>query len=68
MKSRVWVLIISIFLLLCTSVFAQGVYSEYVPKNNEVIFNQSMFKIDVIELILTNTVQKLLLQVILLHL
>ena len=49
MKSRVWVLIISIFLLLCTSVFAQGVYSEYVPKNNEVIFNQSMFKIDVID-------------------
>ena len=49
MKSRVWVLLISIFFLLCTEVFAQGVYSEYVPKNNEVIFNQSMYKVDVID-------------------
>ena len=49
MKSRVWVLLISIFFLLCTGVFAQGVYSEYVPKNNEVIFNQSMYKVDVID-------------------
>lgn len=49
MKSRVWLFIASIFFFFATSVFAQGVYSEYVPQKNEIIFNQSMFKIDVID-------------------
>ena len=48
MKSRVWVFLLSIFLL-CTKAFALDVYSPYVPKNNEIIFNQSMYKIDVID-------------------
>ena len=48
MKSRVWLLIISLFML-CTAVFAQGVFSEYVPQKNEIIFNQSMYRIDVID-------------------
>ena len=41
-----------IFLLmffLCTSVLAQDVYSPYVPSQKEVIFNQSMFKVDVVD-------------------
>ena len=49
MKSRVWLVIISLFLILCQAVSAQGLYSEYIPQNNEVIFNQSMYKIDVID-------------------
>ncbi len=49
MKSRVWVFLLSIFLLICTKAFALDVYSPYVPKNNEVVFNQSMYKIDVID-------------------
>ena len=44
-------LIIVLFILtfLCGSVFAQDVYSPYVPEKNEVIFNQSMFKVDVVD-------------------
>ena len=49
MKSRFWVIILSIFLLICNRAFALDVYSPYVPKNNEIIFNQSMYKIDVID-------------------
>ena len=49
MKSRVWSVIISLFLIICQAVSAQGLYSEYVPQKNEVIFNQSMYKIDVID-------------------
>ena len=49
MKSRVWLIIFSIFFLLYSSVFAQNIYAPYAPQNNEVIFNQSMFKIDVID-------------------
>lgn len=49
MKSRVWLFIISIFFLLCGTSFAQNVYSPYVTKNNEIIFNQSMHRIDVID-------------------
>ena len=47
--SKVWLIVISLFFHLCGVVFAQDVYSQYVPKNNEIIFNQSMFKIDVID-------------------
>ncbi len=49
MKSRVWSVIIALFLIVCQAVSAQGLYSEYVPQKNEVIFNQSMYKIDVID-------------------
>ena len=49
MKSRVWSIIITLFLIVCQAVSAQGLYSEYVPQKNEVIFNQSMYKIDVID-------------------
>ena len=49
MKSRVWTIIITLFLIICQAVSAQGLYSEYVPQKNEVIFNQSMYKIDVID-------------------
>ena len=49
MKSRVWSVIIALFLIVCQAVSAQGLYSEYVPQQNEVIFNQSMYKIDVID-------------------
>ena len=49
MKSRVWTIIITLFLIICQAVSAQGLYSEYVPQQNEVIFNQSMYKIDVID-------------------
>lgn len=49
MKSRVWSVIITLFLIVCQAVSAQGLYSEYVPQQNEVIFNQSMYKIDVID-------------------
>jgi len=49
MKSRFWVVLILMFFALCGSVFAQDVYSPYVPQANEIIFNQSMFKIDVID-------------------
>ena len=48
MKSRVWVFLLSIFLI-CTKAFALDVYSPYVPKNNEVIFNQSMYKVDIVD-------------------
>ena len=48
MIRRVCLLIFSIFFL-CGIVSAQNVYSNYVPRNNEVIFNQSMFKIDVVD-------------------
>lgn len=49
MKSRVWSIVITLFLIVCQAVNAQGPYSEYVPQNNEIIFNQSMYKIDVID-------------------
>lgn len=38
-----------VFLIFCNTVFAQDAYSPYVPEQNEVIFNQSMFKIDVVD-------------------
>ena len=49
MKSRVWVLIFSLFMFLATSVMAQDVYSPYIAGANEIIFNQSMFTIDVVD-------------------
>ena len=49
MRSKFLTLIFTLVILLCNSVFAQDAFSPYVPAQNEVIFNQSMFKIDVID-------------------
>ncbi len=49
MKSRFWVFLIFLFLILCSSASAQDVYAPYVPQANEIIFNQSMYKFDVID-------------------
>ena len=49
MKSKFWVFLTIIFFALCGIVCAQDVYSPYVPQTNEIIFNQSMYKIDVID-------------------
>lgn len=38
-----------VFIIFCSNVFAQDAYSPYVPAQNEVIFNQSMFRIDVVD-------------------
>ena len=38
-----------VFIIFCSTVFAQDAYSPYVPAQNEVIFNQSMFRIDVVD-------------------
>lgn len=38
-----------ILTFLCECAFAQDVYAPYVPAKNEVIFNQSMFRVDVID-------------------
>lgn len=38
-----------ILTFLCECVFAQDVYAPYLPAQNEVIFNQSMFRVDVID-------------------
>lgn len=42
-------LFVFIFFMTCWGVFAQDVYSPYQPSKSEVIFNQSMFKIDVVD-------------------
>lgn len=49
MKRKLVYFIILIIAFFCNSVFAQDVYSPYVPALNEVIFNQSMFRIDVVD-------------------
>lgn len=36
-------------MFLCGKVFAQDVYSPYIPSQNEILFNQSMFRIDVVD-------------------
>ena len=38
-----------IFLISCIQTLAYDVYSPYQPTQNEVVFNQSMFKIDVVD-------------------
>ena len=49
MKRVINLILIFIVTLFSANVFAQDVYSEYVPSQNEVIFNQSMFRIDVVD-------------------
>lgn len=50
MKRKLWVrILLSFFLLLCNVAFAQNIYSPYIPQDKEVIFNQSRFRIDVVD-------------------
>ena len=49
MKRVLFYIIFSLIIFLQSSVFAQDVFSEYVLSQNEVLFNQSMFKIDVVD-------------------
>ena len=47
---RTFLLIVFIIInFLCAQAYAQDVYSEYIPYQNEVLFNQSMFRIDVVD-------------------
>ena len=46
---RTLILLFTIISILASKAFAQDVYSEYIPYQNEVLFNQSMFKIDVVD-------------------
>lgn len=48
MKRTLFIIIIFLFIL-CGKTFAQDAYSPYLPAKNEVLFNQSMFRIDVID-------------------
>ena len=49
MKRTLLLITFLILTLLCGKVLAQNVYSEYIPYQNEVLFNQSMFRIDTID-------------------
>ena len=49
MKRTLFFIIFILISFACGSVLAQNVYSEYIPSQNEVLFNQSMFKIDAID-------------------
>ena len=46
---RYLILFFAIISIFTAKVFALDVYSEYIPYQNEVLFNQSMFKIDVVD-------------------
>ena len=46
---RAFLYVLSVFILFCARVFAQDVYSPYNAESNEVVFNQSMFKVDVVD-------------------
>lgn len=49
MKRTLFFIIFILISFACGSVLAQNVYSEYIPSQNEVLFNQSMFKVDAID-------------------
>ena len=49
MKRIVVLLVFVLFNCLSCQVLAQDVFAPYVPADNEVLFNQSMFKIDVVD-------------------
>lgn len=49
MKRIVYILLAFIILVFKTDVLAQDIYSPYIPTQNETLFNQSMYKIDVID-------------------
>ena len=46
---RYLILFFAIISIFTAKVFALDVYSEYIPSQNEVLFNQSMFKVDVVD-------------------
>ena len=52
-------LLVFIFFITCFSVFAQDVYAPYQPSKSEVIFNQSMFKIDVVDPVASTNIKGL---------
>ena len=49
MKRVINLILIFIVTLFSANVFAQDVYSPYLTSQNEVLFNQSMYKIDVVD-------------------
>lgn len=49
MKRTLLYIVFIILTLVSGSVFAQDVFSGFIPAQNEVLFNQSMFKIDVVD-------------------
>ena len=49
MRGKFLLVIFSLIFLFCGFVFAQDAFSPYVLSQNEVIFNQSMFKIDIVD-------------------
>lgn len=49
MKRSLFLLFFIMLMFLCGKVFAQDVYSPYIPSQNEILFNQSMFRIDVVD-------------------
>ena len=46
---RTFLYIIAVWLLAATPLFAQNIYEPYVAAENEIVFNQSAYKIDVID-------------------
>ena len=49
MKRVINLITIFIITLFCSNAFAQDIFSPYIPSFNEVLFNQSMYKIDVVD-------------------
>ena len=48
-KNKFWVIFIIGILFLCNSVFAQDIFSQFGPRQNEIIFNQSTYTVDAID-------------------
>ena len=46
---RIFCYLFLLYTIFCQVVFAQDAYAPYVPAPNEVVFNQSMFNIDVVD-------------------
>ena len=49
MIKRFFLFLFLVFMMFSSCAFAQEIYSEYTPKSNEIIFNQSMYRVDVID-------------------
>lgn len=49
MKRSLFLLIFIMLAFFCGKTFAQDVYLPYIPSQNEVLFNQAMFRIDVVD-------------------
>jgi uncharacterized lipoprotein YddW (UPF0748 family) len=49
LMQRTFIYILLALVFIGGQVFAQNAYEPYVPENNEIIFNQSMFRIDVVD-------------------